>query len=418
MLADLGCPEKQYPVIHVVGTKGKGSTCAFLASMLQSSGLKVGLYTSPHLYDLTERIRILMPGKVSGKEAGIFEGKISSRKLEEILRKVKPKIEHLRRQRGFGDFTFFEVLTAVAFYFFAEQNVDVVVAEAGLGGRLDATNVGNSEICVFAPISYDHTQILGSTLKHIAQEKAAVIKASTKVIFSAPQKKEVRFVIEKNAKKYGLKVFYVGRDIQYKIISQNTLAETFSLKGLDHTWPRLKSPLLGEHQVVNASLAAGVVEYFLKAHSLLLNQAVVCGVAKTRWLGRFEILRVNPFVVIDSAHNEDSAKKLAETVAQIFPKRKVIILFGASRDKDIKGILKWLKVISPEIILTRAAHPRSCDFSKEKIKQLQLEGFLITKNVREGFKAALQKSKKGNVILAAGSIFLAGEIRKLCMPKA
>lgn len=444
LLAELGNPQKQYPIIHVVGTKGKGSTCIFLSSILRQAGLKVGLYTSPHLYDEKERIRILVPRNSPGKKKDTFEGKISSVQLENILRKIKPTIERLRRKKGLGDFTplensevshrclsrreavkgsltgftFFEIFTAIAFYFFAEQGVDVVVAEAGLGGRLDATNVGDSKICVFTPISHDHVQLLGSTLRQIAEEKSAVIKPSTQAVFSAPQKKEARFVIEKNARKHKLKIFYVGRDIQYKIISQNILAETFSLKGLCHAWPRLKSPLVGEHQVVNASLAAAVGEYFLKTRDVLSQKAVLQGLAQARWPARFEILRRKPLVVIDSAHNEDSAKRLAETVVKVFPNRKVVILFGASRDKDIKGILKWLKAISQEIILTKANHPRSFDFSKEKIKQFQPNEFLVTNNARDGLEAALKKAKKDDIVLVAGSIFLAGEIRKLCTHRA
>lgn len=414
LLAACDNPQEQYPLIHVVGTKGKGSTCVFLASMLRQAGLKVGLYTSPHLYDEKERIRILQPRK----KLGIFEGKISSAQLEKILKKIKPAIEGLRCQKKLGDFTFFEIVTAIAFCFFAEQKVDVVVAEAGLGGRLDATNTGRSEICVITPISYDHTKVLGSTLKQIAQEKAAIIKPSTEVIFSAPQQAQVCSVIRKNAEKYGSKVFTVGKDIRYKLISQGVCGEVFSLKGLYRAWPRLKNPLIGEHQVVNASLAAGVVEYFLKARGISSRQPVLKGLAEARWPARFEILRSKPFVVIDSAHNEDSSKKMAETVLRVFPRRKIIVLFGASKDKDIKGILNRLSRISTEIILTKADHPRSFDFSKGKKRKFGSTRFQITKNVWEGFKVALQKSQKDDVILVAGSVFLAAEIRKLCIPKA
>jgi dihydrofolate synthase/folylpolyglutamate synthase len=305
-------------------------------------------------------------------------------------------------------------LTAAAFCFFAEQQVNVVVAEAGLGGRLDATNVGASQMCVVTPISFDHTQILGSTLKHIAEEKAAVIKSSTEAVFSAPQREDVRSVIERSAKKYGLKVFTVGKDIRYRIHSSGLSGETFSLNGLEHSWPKVKSPLLGEHQVVNASLAAGVVEYFLKTKGISPRRAVVRGIAQGRWPGRFEIVRTKPFVVIDGAHNEDSAEKLVEAVRKVFPKKKVFVLFGASKDKNISAILKQLQKISRDIIFTKAKHPRSFDFSKEKMNQGHSKNFLIMQDSKQAFAIACQKSKSKDVILAAGSIFLAAEIRKLC----
>ena len=417
LLAELHHPQRKYPVIHVVGTKGKGSTCLFLSSMLREAGLKVGIYTSPHLYSYAERIRILRPKASFSKEENIFSGKISQSQLEKMIKEIRPKVEEVRRVKALGPLTFFEVYTALAFYFFAQQKVDVVVAEAGLGGRFDATNMAPSEICVFSPISYDHTQVLGSTLKEIAQEKAAIIKASTRIVFSAPQKAQARLVIEKQAKKFGLKVLMVGREIRYHMISQNSSGVMFSLKGLYHSWPKLCSLLLGEHQVVNASLAAAVVEYFLKHKDRLVKSAVTKGIAKARWPARFEILRQNPFVVIDSAHNEDSARRLAQTVRAIFPKQRIILLFGASKDKDIKAILKELSPVSDQIILTHSQHPRSFDFSEHGKKFLKARKVCMSKNAQEGFQLAKTMACTNDVILIAGSVFLAAEIRKICIAK-
>lgn len=415
LLAALDSPQRKYPVIHIVGTKGKGSTTVFIAFMLRAAGLKVGLYTSPHLYDEKERIRVLTPGKKADRR-NIFEGKISARQLENVLRKIKPIAKCLSRQKGAEEFTYFEILTAAAFLFFADQKVDVVVAEAGLGGRLDATNAGRSDICVVTPISHDHTKVLGKILGKIAYEKAAVIKPRTEVVFSAPQKTEARRAILKQAKKYKKTIFTVGKEIRYKSLSCDIRGEGFSLKTPLNNWLRLTIPLLGVHQVVNASLAVAVVEYFLNERRINAGKSICQGLAQARWPGRFEVLRSRPFVIIDSAHNADSVQKLLIALKRIFPQKKVIVIFGASRDKDIKGMLRQLQKVSGVMIVTKSSHPRSFDFSKEKIAGADDKKFVITKNPAQAFKTARRLAKKDDVILAAGSVFLAAEIRKLCKP--
>ncbi len=417
LLAACSDPQKKYPLIHVVGTKGKGSTAVFIATMLQEAGFKVGLYTSPHVYSLRERIRVLNPRSSPGEEKNIFCGSLSGHQLSGILKEIKPAIEKVRREKSLGPLTFFEVYTALALAFFAKQKVDVVVAEAGLGGRLDATNTAGSEICVFTSMSYDHTQVLGTTLKQIAQEKAAIIKSSTRAVFSAPQRPPARLAIEAQAKKFQLKVLTVGRDVRYQRISQDRFGVLFSLQGLDHRWPKLRSRLVGEHQVVNASLAAAVVEYFLKGKKSTIQDVVAKGIARARWPVRFEIVGSNPFVVVDSAHNEDSVAKLAQTVQEIFPRKRILVLFGASSDKDVRGMLRRLGVISRDIILTRSKHPRSFDFSSKSHCFLGVKKMCVTNNAREGLRAARAIARAKDVILVAGSVFLAGEIRALCRSK-
>lgn len=415
LLAALDSPQKKYPIVHIVGTKGKGSTAAFIAFMLRAAGFKVGLYTSPHLYDEKERIRILAPGKNANRK-NIFEGKISARQLENVLRKIKHLAKRLSRQKGAGEYTYFEILTAAAFLFFAEQKVDVVVAEAGLGGRLDATNAGRSDICVVTPISYDHTKVLGKTLGKIGWEKAAVIKPSTEIVFSAPQKTDARRAILKQTKKHKKTILTVGKEIRYKNLFFGIHGASFSLKTPFNNWPRLKILFLGSHQVVNASLAVAVVEYFLKTRGISAQKFIAQSLTQTRWPGRFEIVHSKPFVIVDSAHNLDSVQKLLSALKRIFPQKKVIVIFGASRDKDVKGMLWQFQKVSDAVVLTKADHPRSFDFLKEKITGGDHKKFVITKNSVQALKAARTLVKKNDIVLAAGSVFLAAEIRKLCKP--
>ena len=258
----LGNPQKTLNSIHVAGSKGKGSTSALTASILKEAGYKVGLYTSPHLYSLKERIRILEKGPVNSiREGGIFSDLISDKKLKAILQKIKPRLEKIRSTKKLGGLTFFEVLTALALFYFFEERVDWVVLETGLGGRLDATNVVSSKVCALTPISLEHTQILGGTLAKIAAEKAAIIKDEDSRVVVAPQEKEVRQVIENRCKEFKIKPMWVGQDIQYQLKSQNLQEQIFDIIDCDkgERYCDLKLSLLGEHQLVNAMTALGIM---------------------------------------------------------------------------------------------------------------------------------------------------------------
>ena len=419
LLRILKDPQRSYPVIHIVGTKGKGSTAIFLASILREAGLKVGLYTSPHLYDLKERIRILKPRAVSTQTKDVFEGKISTPALTKILKDIRPAVNSVHRQKGLGPLTFFEVLTAAAFSFFAQENVDVAVVEAGLGGRLDATNVSKTDICVLTSISLDHTAQLGKTLSRIACEKSAVIKSSTQAVFSASQAPQARATIQRVARKYQVPVFEVGRNIDYRILKQDSCKTFFSLKVQQKRWPKLQSSLLGSHQVMNASLAASVAQYFLAAQGIDSQQAVARGMAYAIWPGRCEILRRSPFVVADSAHNRDSMKKILHAIKTLFPRQRIFVIFGASKDKDIQAMLEILTPDAQAICLTQSSHPRSFDFMRTRqdflAQQKRPEIFSTATDCASALKSFLKKAKRRDIILATGSVFIASEIRKICL---
>ncbi len=381
-------PQRKFPVIHIAGSKGKGSTVAFTAYILREAGMRVGLYTSPHLFDRTERIRVLNPNSSKKKRSQDFEGSISKAKLNttvlDILKQMSKENLIVRNQMSF-----FEFFTGVAFFYFAQQKVDVAVVEVGLGGRLDATNVVDGDICGITAIGLEHTKQLGNHLFQIAREKAAIIKKTTKAVVVSPQKKEVLNVIFKRSREFKIPV----------LISKRNLIKS--------------TPLLGAHQIVNASLAATMVQCFLLKGFKDLEKHILNGIKATQWPARFEILKRNPVVVIDGAHTKESAQNLSKTLKDIFPGKDVILILGVSEDKDIKGICLGLKNIAKEIILTRSSHPRAFAFEKQFSKEIFGKTKITFKlNAKKALASALKISKKKDIVLTAGSIFLAAEIRK------
>ncbi len=418
ILKVLDNPQKKFLSIHVAGTKGKGSTCAFTAYILRELGLKVGLYTSPHLSDYTERIRILSPNEKSKQRKNVFEGSITEKQLDKIAYKFFCKIKKTNLKKKQERFTFFEVYTALAFYFFAQEKVDVVVLETGLGGRLDATNIVDAKVCGITSISREHTKQLGSTLAKIAGEKAAIIKKETKSVVVAPQDKKVFDVIANRAKKQNVKMLSAPNDFSCKVLDAGPSGQKFELRGFNNKSYIFKTSILGKYQAVNASTAVMMVKGLFQLISKKDEDSIVRGVKNTVWPARFEIIKKNPYIIIDSAHNKNSAKNLAETIRAIFPKQKIILICAVSKDKDTRGICAELNNIAKDIILTKANHPRAEFFSLEKGRRLfPRKKISVIGNSKEALSLALKKAKKKDIILVAGSVFIAGEIRK-CIKKA
>jgi dihydrofolate synthase / folylpolyglutamate synthase len=390
LMESLGNPQNKYPIIHVAGTKGKGSVSALCASALQAAGYQAGLYTSPHLMDFVERIQI------NGEP-------ISHEQLNELIEEIKPHVAKIEK------LTTFEITTALAFMAFAKYGVTAAVFEVGLGGRLDATNVVTPKVSVITSLSYDHTAVLGNTLTLIAGEKAGIIKDGVPVV-SSPQKDESLKVLERVAREKNSKLTLVGRDVTFELIESSLEGQRLAVS-FQQSAVNLRIPLLGLHQIENAATAYTA----LKTSGIsITDEQIQKGFSQVKWPARFEIKRLDPPVIFDSAHNQDSFEKLYETLETYFPNKKVYLIFGASEDKNIPGMFAALKPKIAKIILTRADHPRALEV--EKIASLA-EQAGAAHEAAVPVKAALARalelsSKDGSIILSAGSMFVTAEVMK------
>ncbi len=413
-LKDIGNPQESLKCIHVAGTKGKGSVCIFTAHVLRDAGYKVGLYTSPHFSSVRERIRVLSCGDSADTD---FPGMIPEKELEELVTELKPQIDSYNAVSLYGPLTFFEVYTALALLYFKRKEVDFAVLETGLGGKLDATNVVNPLICSISSISYDHMQQLGSTLYQIAKEKCGIIKKNSLVV-SAAQNDEAMQVIREVVFEQEARLYTVGKDLNLQILNNNLSYQEFNLKSELGELNSLKVKLLGKHQIDNASVAVGLLLGLKKYHKVAISEdAFKKGLLSASWPGRFEIISENPRIILDGAHNADSARALKDTIGDYFPGKEVILVLGVSKDKDIKGICRYLIPLANKIILTRAGNNRSID-PGELLSFL--EGLTDVKpqvfsNVKEALEKAKDISEQDNLILVSGSLYLVAEARELIL---
>ena len=381
-----GDPARNLKIIHVAGTKGKGSTCAFLAGILQEAGYKVGLYTSPHLHRVNERIRILNKDNILSKDN--FSGAIDDQDLASVLTFLRPFAAAIQNEGNI--LTFFEVLTVAALCYFARAQAEVVILETGLGGRLDATNAVDSSIAVITPVSLDHTRILGSTLSKIASEKAGIIKNSNQKVVIAPQEKEAMDVVLARCREFGVEPVVVRPD----------------------KYEDLKIGLKGEHQKINAATAIEAATILKTMGFKITDEAVSEGLNHVRWPGRFELLRKAPEVVVDCAHNGASAQALAQTLMEAYPHRRVILVIGVSRDKDARAICNPLKDNVARVFLTKSSHPRAHLFTQAEGKDyFGGKPFEIIESLPKALEKALQIAGPQEVVLVMGSIFVVAEAR-------
>jgi dihydrofolate synthase/folylpolyglutamate synthase len=407
LLSRLGDPHNQYQSIHIAGTKGKGSVSALTESCLRAAGYRTGLYTSPHLRRFTERIR------VNGEEIG--EGDVAR-----LVEAIKPHVSAI------PGLTTYELITALGFIYFAEQQIEYAVVEVGLGGRLDATNVLTPMVAAITSISYDHMHLLGDSLSDIAREKAGIIKPSVPVV-SSPQQYEVEVVLTEIAKTRDSPLVMVGKDWHFSpghhslegqsmyiwSSSEQPLMDNYINSGGNEEWvpPRYETSLLGYHQVVNAATSYAILDVLQQQGVEISEEMIRKGFRNISWPGRFDVISMDPVIVVDSAHNRDSALKLRIALEDYFPGQSVMLIFGASADKDIAGMLAELLPRIKRVVVTRANHPRATDV--DTLARLAHEYGLRVEtipNVREAMQYAIQNVRIEEVILTAGSIFVAGEV--------
>jgi len=413
----IGNPQDSFKSIHVAGTKGKGSVSAFAAYILKEAGYRTGLYTSPHLSDARERIRMLNPQK-NGRplQSGYdFEGMICPDDFVALVEKLKPQIKDYCEISRYGPLSFFEVYTAMAFAYFKEQKADFAVLETGLGGRLDATNVVDPFVCAITSISYDHTNKLGNTLAEIAGEKAGIIKNKKLIVISAPQEEEAAMVIRERCKEEGAILFEIGKEIMFERTGSSLASQVFDISGSLGGYRDLEVRLLGRHQIINACVAVSLIAALNRGlNRKIESEDIKNGLYNTLWPARFEIISERPLIILDGAHNGASAKALKDTVSEAFPDKKITMILGVSRDKDIDAICRELVPISSQIFLTCADNPRALKPSEilARVRAYKPKALVKkTQSVGESILIASQSADEESVIIITGSLFVVGEAR-------
>lgn len=397
LLKTLDSPHQAAPSIHIAGTKGKGSVSTLCAAALKAAGLKVGLYTSPHLHDFRERIQI------NGEP-------ISKADFVRLVEDIKPIVSTI------PGITSYEIQTALAFWHFAREKVDIAVLEVGLGGRLDSTNLVTPLVSVITPISLDHTFILGDTLALIAGEKGGIIKPGVPVV-SAPQGAEALEVLKTIAGEKQATFTLIGEQVKYEVLSHSLEGQNIRITQDEHSF-ETKLNLLGAHQAQNAAAAYAALSLARRSGIPLEDEHIRRGFGQAEWPGRFEVASTAPPLVFDGAHNRHSAKILRQAVETYFPGREMHIIFGASEDKDIPGMFAELLPTAKTLLPVRSGHPRAV--SVENITQLAAEypcETLDPMEIEAAIRQATNLAGEYGLVLVTGSLYLVGEVRQVWRDK-
>lgn len=385
-------PEHCFPSIHIAGTNGKGSTAAILESILREAGLKTGLYTSPHLIDMRERMQI--------------RGRwISREKVIHYIERLKPDIEAT-------NVTFFEILTAMAFLYFNENNIDIAILETGLGGRLDATNVVQPLLSMITEIGLDHTHILGKTLKSITYEKASIFKRDIPCLIGVNNKKVNAFL--KGFAEDKTPLTFCQEAVRMQNIRLTNQGSHFNTKTDRFSYKNLFLSLLGDHQVKNCRLALLAINELNRQGWQIPENAVREGLKKVEWPARLELLSTQPQLLLDSAHNPIGVRSLIQALKKLFDYDRLILLFGVLKDKDYKKMITPLVPLANKIILTKPLSDRALE--PEQLSHLNLfkgKSVHVISDIQKAWEMAINLAAPDDLVCGTGSMFLTGEILRL-----
>jgi dihydrofolate synthase/folylpolyglutamate synthase len=399
LLKKLGNPQDDFKSVHIAGTKGKGSTCAMLASMLQACGYKVGLYTSPHLNDIRERICI------NGQM-------ISYADFARMIRTIEPLANGMRSSP-----TYFDVLTAAAFKYFAEHYVDIAIVETGLGGRLDSTNVISPLVSGITSISKDHMAQLGHTLTKIAEEKAGIFKPGIPAV-TVLQNPDVEAVLKHVAEKVGAPLDITGKTIEfsYRFESSRMLGphNRICLTTANSRFEHLAVPLIGEHQAVNCGLALSILDKLKGTGMAIDDNKAIAGLAKTSVIGRMEMLNPMPRVIVDGAHNASSVDAVFRAIGQHVPYDSMVVIFGCCADKDVPGMLERVSSGADKVIFVKVDSIRTADPNELAAQYIELYGKMaqVAPSLEDAMSIARRAVTREDLICITGSFYLVAEARK------
>ncbi len=400
LLARLGDPQKQLKFVHVAGTNGKGSVCAFIASVMKCAGYRVGRYISPTIFSYQERIQV-------GNRP------IGKKRLSELLGEMRDAVEKMEAA-GEGSPTAFEIETALAFCYFVEKQCDLVVLETGLGGALDATNViEQTLVSVFASISMDHMAILGNTIEEIAEQKSGIIKAGCRVV-SMTQKEGAMSVLRKKADQLGCP-FTEASITQAKGIHYGIKKQTFSYAG----YKDLKISLAGTWQIDNAVLAVEVIEQLRQVGFDVTEKKLREGLISAKWIGRFTVIAEKPYFIVDGAHNEDASIRLADSLRFYFTNKRIIYIIGILRDKEYEKILRNTAELATQIItVTPPDNPRAMHAYElgQEARRFH-DSVTVADSLAEAVEMARLFADKNSVIVAFGSLSYLGRLIRIVEAK-
>lgn len=390
ILKGLGNPHRTFKSIHIAGTNGKGSVASALATILSASGYRVGLYTSPHLVHFNERIMI---NNQPISDQRVVDAYLAVSKMDQGGRKA----------------TFFELTTAMAFYEFAENKVEWAVIEAGMGGRLDATNIITPEVSIITNISIEHKTYLGNTVAKIAGEKGGIIKEAKPVVTGVRQKSAIQS-LEGIAAGKNAPLFRLGKDFR----ARKNRNQTFTYYGVNEIMSRMETGLLGNYQIENASLTLAACEILKQNGVALPTDTIREGLKKNIWPGRLETLSTHPRILVDGAHNLAAVKNLKRFLKENIEREKLTLIIGILDDKPHKEMLKDLLPLARRVILTKPDNQRSTDPKAllQTAKALS-ETVTVKQNIQEAMAWALKETSPDETICIAGSLYLVGEVKAL-----